>query len=365
MKIPFMNLAMQTEMIQEELWSAWQRIVSSNQFINGPDVEAFEKRFSEYCEIPHTVGVSNGTDALVLAFQALEIGRGDIVITVPNTFIATTEAITAVGAEIRFVDIDPETMLMDVQFLSEMIEDLKAENRLPKAIVPVHLFGQMCEMEAIQKIAERDNIKVVEDASQAHGARHKGKSPGYYGDIATYSFYPGKNLGAFGDAGAVVTRDEKLARWMRMAANHGREEKYLHSFEGKNNRMDTIQAAVLLIKLKYLEQWTEKRISNAESYDELFQDTEIVVPKRHQHNRHVYHLYVVRYRERDAWQKSLSRKGISTGIHYPVPLHLQPAYTNLGYRSGDFPITEKAASEMLSLPVDDRILSKTDLPSGL
>lgn len=365
MKIPFMNLAMQTEMIQEEVWSAWQRIVSNSQFINGPDVEAFENRFSEYCDIPHTVGVSNGTDALVLAFQALDIGRDDIVITVPNTFIATTEAITAVGAQIRFVDIDPETMLMDVQALSETVEELKAENSIPKAIVPVHLFGQMCEMEAIHEIAKEYDIKVVEDASQAHGARHKGKSPGYYGDIATYSFYPGKNLGAFGDAGAVASRDEELARWMRMAANHGRQEKYLHSFEGKNNRMDTIQAAVLLIKLKYLEQWTEKRISNAESYDALFQDTEIIVPKRHQHNRHVYHLYVVRYRERDAWQQTLSQKGISTGIHYPVPLHLQPAYTYLGYRSGDFPITEKAAEEMLSLPVDDEILTKTDLPSGL
>ncbi len=362
MTIPFMNLTKQTEQIWDELDSVWKRIVSNNQFINGPEVGEFETQFAAYCQSPYAIGLSNGTDALILALIGLGIKPGDIVITVPNTFIATTEAISATGARIEFVDVDPETLLMDTARLAQKVEQLKKENKPVKAIVPVHLYGQMCDMETISEIARDADLKVIEDSAQAHGASHKGKSPGYYGHVATYSFYPGKNLGAFGDAGALVTNDEQLASWVRMAANHGRREKYTHDFEGRNNRLDTLQAAVLLTKLKYLDQWTEKRIQNATIYDQQFKGTAVQPVLRRPENRHVYHLYVVQYEQRDRWQKQLKEKGIATGIHYPLPLHLQPAYAYLGYSQGDFPIAENAADKLLSLPVDDELIPASENP---
>ena len=362
MTIPFMNLSKQTEQIWEELEAVWKRIVQNNQFINGPEVGEFEKQFAAYCQCSNAVGLSNGTDALILALTGLGIGPGDIVITVPNTFIATTEAITATGARIEFVDVDEETLLMAPRKLEQRVEQLKKDNQPLKAVVPVHLYGQMCDMDAIADIAKSAGINVIEDAAQAHGALNHSKPPGTFGDAATFSFYPGKNLGAFGDAGALITRNDKLANWVRMASNHGRREKYSHDFEGRNNRLDTLQAAVLLSKLKHLDRWTDKRIENAAAYDKLFAGTDIRPVVRRPYNKHVYHLYVVRYTERDRWQEALKKKQISTGIHYPLPLHLQPAYTYLGYGKGDFPITEKAADEIISLPVDDQLISMPDLP---
>jgi dTDP-4-amino-4,6-dideoxygalactose transaminase len=362
MKIPLTNLNKQREQIWDELWPVWDRIIQNSQYINGPEVKQFEKEFAEYSRIPYAVGLSNGTDSLVLALKGLGIQRNDLVITVPNTFIATTEAVAAVGAKPVFVDVDPETMLMDPNQLELCIDKLKAEKKPVKAVIPVHLYGQMCDMEAISELAGKAGLKVVEDSAQCHGAEHKGNPPGFYGDAATFSFYPGKNLGAFGDAGAVLTKDAKLAEWIRMAANHGRQEKYTHAFEGSNNRLDTLQAAVLLVKLKHLEGWTEKRIENALAYESLFKGSEVGTPCCRPYNRHVYHQYVVRHQQRDQWMDKLQEKGISAGIHYPLPLHLQPAYSHLGYAKGDFPVTEQAAEEILSLPVDDEILTQSDLP---
>jgi len=362
MKIPFINLSKQTQQIWDELNPIWERIIKKGQFINGPEVEAFESDFASYCTMPNAVGISNGTDALILSLLGLGIEKGDIVITVPNTFIATTEAISAVGGNIEFVDVDPETILMAPQKLSELLDRLKIQGKKAKAVIPVHLFGQMCDMEAIAEIARCEGLKIIEDSSQAHGATHKGQASGFYGDIATFSFYPGKNLGAFGDAGAIVTQNEKLAKWIKMAANHGRQEKYTHTFEGRNNRLDTIQAAVLLVKLKYLEEWTEKRIANAGKYDNMFSKSSVTAPVRREYNRHVFHLYVVHYAKRDEWQTDLREKGIATGIHYPIPLHLQPAYQYLGFSEGDFPVAEMLAKEIISLPIDDEILTFSDLP---
>lgn len=362
MKIPLTNLGKQKEQIWDELWPIWERIIQNSQYINGPEVAQFEEEFARYSRIPHAIGLSNGTDALVLALKGLGIQRNDLVITVPNTFIATTEAISAVGAKPVFVDVDPGTMLMDPQQLEACIKRLQDGNKPLKAVIPVHLYGQMCDMEAIAGLAEKAGLKVIEDSAQCHGAEHKGNPPGFYGDAATFSFYPGKNLGAFGDAGAILTKDARLADWIKMAANHGRQEKYTHAFEGSNNRMDTIQAAVLLVKLRYLEEWTDRRIENAALYEKLFKGTGIETPCCKPCNRHVYHQYVVRYPQRDQWKDKLQEKGIAAGIHYPLPLHLQPAYDYLGYARGDFPVTEKAAEEILSIPVDDEILTQSDLP---
>ncbi len=362
MNIPLTNLGKQKEQIWDELWPLWERIIQKSQYINGPEVKQFEEEFATYSRIPHSVALSNGTDALVLALKGLGVQQNDLVITVPNTFIATTEAISVIGARPVFVDVDPDTMLMDPDQLQACIERLRSENKPVTAVVPVHLYGQMCDMETISDLATRAGLKVIEDSAQCHGAEHKGNPPGYYGDAATFSFYPGKNLGAFGDAGAVLTKDAKLAEWIKMAANHGRQEKYTHAFEGTNNRMDTIQAAVLLVKLRYLEEWTNKRIENAACYETLFNGTEVGTPCCKPFNRHVYHQYVVRYRQRDQWKEKLQEKDIAAGIHYPLPLHLQPAYAYLGYGKGDFPVSEKAADEILSIPVDDEILTQSDLP---
>ncbi|KXS37345.1 MAG: glutamine--scyllo-inositol transaminase [Candidatus Frackibacter sp. T328-2] len=350
MKIPFMDLSDCYEQIHDEVMKKINYLIDNTRFIGGEEVDKFEEEFAKYCNVEHAIGCGNGTDALVLALRALEIGPGDKVLTVPNTFIATAEAVTNVGAEVDFVDIEEDTYTMSPKKLKEYLEIQGSTSNI-KAIIPVHLYGQMADMKAIMKIAEEYELKVIEDSAQAHGAELNGKRPGEYGDIATFSFYPGKNLGAFGDAGAVVTNDDQLAKKISMLANHGRLEKYKHQIEGYNSRLDSIQAAVLRVKLKYLEEWTEGRIENAGYYDELLLNKNIITPTVRNKTRHVYHLYVVRVDKRDELRDKLAGKGISTGIHYPIPLHLQPAYDYLEYNEGHFPVSERASKEIISLPM--------------
>lgn len=361
MKIPLLNLTFQNNQIEDEVFTAIKEIVHNNQFINGPAVSEFETKFAEYCQIPYAVGVGNGTDALILAMKAIGVENGDHIITVPNTFIATTEAITTVGGKAVFIDVNPETFLMDPIRLEQKIELLLSEGKKVKAIIPVHLYGMMCEMDRIKEIADQYHIKIIEDSAQAHGAHYKGNLPGHYSDIATFSFYPGKNLGAYGDAGAVITKNREYYQWIQMAKDHGRFNKYFHQFESGNFRIDTIQAAVLIIKLKYLESWTQKRIENAKRYEAVFRDTEILPPFCPSDRRHVYHIYAIRSPERDRIREHLTSRDVSTGIHYPIPLHLQPAYAYLGYRKGDFPNAEQLADTILSIPIDDQIIQRQDL----
>ncbi|MTI59426.1 MAG: DegT/DnrJ/EryC1/StrS family aminotransferase [Firmicutes bacterium] len=349
MNIPFMDLSDSYNQIYDEIIAKIKSLIDDTRFIGGKEVDKFEEEFAQYCKVKYAVGCSNGTDALILALKSLGIGRGDKVITVPNTFIATAEAVTAVGGIVDFVDIEEDTYTMDPEKLRKYLESEKASN--VKAIIPVHLYGQMANMEEIMKIAKDYDLKVIEDSAQAHGAEYKGKRSGQYGDIATFSFYPGKNLGAFGDAGAVVTNNEEIAMQIKMLLNHGRIEKYKHEMEGFNSRLDSIQAAVLRVKLKYLEEWTENRIKKAVLYNKLLADKDVITPYVRKKGKHVYHLYVLRTDNRDLLRENFNNKGIHTGIHYPIPLHLQPAYEYLGYEIGDFPLSEKASEEVISLPL--------------
>ncbi|MBM7556923.1 DegT/DnrJ/EryC1/StrS family aminotransferase [Halanaerobacter jeridensis] len=350
-QIPFMDLSDCYNQVYDEIMEKIGHLIDNTRFIGGEEVNKFEEEFAEYCNTEYCIGCGNGTDALVLALRALEIGQGDKVITVPNTFIATAEAVTNVGAKVDFVDVEEDTYTMDPEKLQNYLKNQDSTDNI-KAIIPVHLYGQMANMEEIMKIAREYGLKVIEDSAQAHGAELNGKRPGEYGDIATFSFYPGKNLGAFGDAGALVTNNEGLYKKVKMLANHGRlEEKYKHRVEGYNSRLDSIQAAVLRVKLNYLEEWTEERIKNAKYYDDFLTDKEVVTPVVRKNARHVYHLYVVRANKRDELRNELSNEDISTGIHYPIPLHLQPAYEYLGYKEGEFPISENVSEEIISLPM--------------
>lgn len=354
--IPFMNLISQYDKIKGEIREALDGVLDSANFIMGPDVASFEKEFSDFCGARFCSGVGNGTDALVIALKALGIRADDRVITVPNTFIATTEAISLAGGRPEFVEVDPKTLLMDPDRLEQKIKALLAKNIPVKAVICVHLYGQPCDMESITSIARKYGLKVVEDAAQAHGAEFNGKKVGVLGDVACFSFYPGKNLGAYGDAGAVVTNDPQLAEQVSMLRNHGRLNKYEHEIEGVNSRLDTLQAAVLRVKLRYLEEWTRARIENAAIYGRELAGVEgLTLPFVHQGARHVFHLYVVRVKQRDRVQQLLKEAGIATGVHYPIPLHLQPAYRHLGWEAGAFPESEKAAHEILSLPMDAEI----------
>lgn len=349
--IPFMDLSDCYNQIYDEVSKKLERLMKDTIFIGGDEVEKFEEEFAAFCHVNHSIGCGNGTDALILSLKALGIGAGDKVLTVPNTFIATSEAITAVGAEVDFIGIESDTYTMSSVKLKKYLEKQERTKNV-KAIIPVHLYGQMADMESIMKIAQDYNLKVIEDAAQAHGAELNGKRPGEYGDLATFSFYPGKNLGAFGDAGAVVTNNNELARKVKMLSDHGRyNEKYNHQMEGYNSRLDSIQAAVLRVKLKYLEEWTEMRIENANYYDALLKNEDIIIPYVRNNSRHVYHLYVIRVNFRDEIKEELFRNKIKTGIHYPVPLHLQSAYSYLGFHKGDFSLSEKISNEILSLPM--------------
>jgi dTDP-4-amino-4,6-dideoxygalactose transaminase len=345
MIIPFVDLKAQYETLKDEVTEAIRGVLDSARFIGGEAVAGFERDFAAYCQVRYARGVANGTDALHLALRALGIGHGDEVITTANTFIATAAAIVATGARPVFVDIDPDTYTLDPR----MIE--RALTGHTKAIVPVHLFGQPADMDPIKDIARRRALYVVEDAAQAHGAEYQGVRTGALGDVACFSFYPGKNLGAYGDGGAVTTNSAAIAERIERLRDHGRTTHYSHSEIGFNSRLDSLQAAVLQIKLRHLDEWNANRRRAAAWYAAELAQSGIKTPFVRQGSTHVYHLYVINTNERDRMRSKLDDAGVATGIHYPLPLHLQPALTHLGYKPGDLPCCEAMAARSLSLPM--------------
>jgi len=346
MKVPFLDLKAHHDPIRAQLDSAIGEVINANAFAGGPFVAAFEKDFATYCGTEFAVGVGSGTEALWLSLLALGVGPGDEVITVPSTFMATAEAISFCGARPVLVDIEEQTYTMDPALLGPAI------TVRTKAIIPVHLFGQMADMDPILQLARRRGIPVIEDACQAHGALYQGKKAGSLGVAGCFSFYPGKNLGAFGEAGAVVTHDATLSAKLQVLRDHGQARKYFHSDIGWNARMDGIQGAVLRVKLKYLESSNQQRRAHASLYNELLSATEqVITPFTAPDNQHIYHIYAVRVRERDRLLQAMAERGIACAIHYPVPIHLQEAYRSLGYGEGSFPVAERCAREFLSLPM--------------
>ncbi len=377
--ISFLDLVTMHRELEPELTAVFQRALATAGFIGGPMVEQFERAFAEFCDAKFCVGVNSGTDALRFALSAAGVTSGDVVITVPNTFIATTEAISQAGAEPRFVDIDERTYNMDPVKVREYVQngctfdsrlDVLIDNKTGKrvsAIVPVHLYGQMADMDALLEIAEQYKLIVVEDACQAHGAQYysrkenRWRMAGSIGRAAAFSFYPGKNLGACGEAGAITTNEEGLVRTTRMMRDHGQAKKYYHDMEGYNGRLDSIQAGFLSVKLKHLSNWNQSRRERAAKYNQLFAaaKSSVNAPYEPSWSKAVYHLYVIQVENREVLQAILAKENIGTGIHYPVALHLQKAYVNLGYRPGDFPVCERAAERILSLPMFPHI-SETD-----
>lgn len=343
--IPFVDLKAQYLSIKPEIDEAVLRVLESSQFVLGEEVTAFEQDFARYCGVEHAVGVNSGTSALHLALLAASVGPGDEVITVPFTFVATTAAICYTGARPVFVDIDPTSFNMDVGQIEASITPRT------KAILPVHLYGQPADMDPILDIGRRHDLVVIEDAAQAHGAEYKSRRIGSVGDLTCFSFYPGKNLGAYGEGGAITTSNVDYARKLRMLRDWGAERKYYHELRGYNYRLEGMQGSVLRVKLRYLEDWTEARRAHAERYSELLAPSHVATPLELPYSRHVYHIFAVRTPRRDALQQALAAQAIQTGIHYPIPVHLQPAYADLGHRPGDFPHTERAAAEVLSLPM--------------
>lgn len=363
MKIPFLDLISPHRELEEELVAVFREALRGGRFIGGPMVEEFEKEFAQFCDAQYCVGVNSGTDALRFALIAAGIRLKDEVITVPNTFIATTEAITQACAKPVFVDIDEQTYNMDPNKLEDYLKKrfthyAKRSASRTRAVIPVHLYGQMADMDPIRELAEEYHFIIIEDACQAHGAEYfsrkenRWRKAGSIGNAAAFSFYPGKNLGACGEGGAVTTDNEEIAQKVKMLRDHGQAQKYFHDIEGYNGRLDAIQAGILRIKLKYLPAWNESRRQCAYRYNELFNNIDgLLKPYEPSWSKAVYHLYIIRSHVRDLLQKYLAENHIATGLHYPLPLHLQNAYVNLGYRKGDFPISEKAASEILSLPM--------------
>ena len=343
--IPFVDLKAQYRSIKSEVDAAVQGVLDSCQFTLGSEVVAFEQEFAAYSGSLYGLGVNTGTSALHMALLAAGIGRGDEVITVPFTFVATVSAIDYTGAKAVFVDIDPATYTMDPAQVEAAITPST------KAIIPVHLYGQCADMDPILAIAKKHGLVVIEDACQAHGAEYKGRRAGSMGDMACFSFYPGKNLGAAGEGGMVVTANPEFARTVRMLRDWGAEKKYHHVLKGYNFRMEAIQGAILRVKLRHLEQWTEARRAAAKRYDQLLLDSGVGLPRQADYARHVYHIYAVRTSQRAALQEALTAQGIQTGIHYPFPVHLLPAFADLGYPVGSFPHSERAAGEVLSLPM--------------
>jgi len=348
--VNFVDLKKQYHSIKEEIDSAVLGVLESTQFVLGKEVAAFEEEFADYSQSDHAVAVNSGTSALHLAFLAAGIGAGDEVITVANTFIATVAAIRYTGATPVLVEMDPVSYAMDPATLEAAITERT------KAICPVHLFGQMADMDAIMAVADKHNLIVIEDAAQAHGAEYKGKRAGSIGHIGCFSFYPGKNLGAYGEGGLVTTDNTDYAHAIRVMRDWGAEKKYYHDLPGFNYRMTGLQGAILRVKLRHLEEWTEARRAHAAYYNQLLKDTDVDTPTEMPYARHVYHLYVIRSRQRDALQAALGEQKIYTGIHYPIPVHMQKAHADLGYKQGDFPLTEKAADEILSLPMFAELL---------
>ena len=346
MKTPFLDLKAMSAEVAEEVSNAWNGIVEDSNFVLGRQVDAFEGEFAAYCGCRHAIGVASGLDALKLILRAMDIGAGDEVITVANSFIATALAISSVGATPVLVDMDERDFLIDVQLIEGAITPKT------KAIMPVHLYGQSAEMDPILEIATRHGLKVVEDAAQAHGALYKGRRCGALGDAAAFSFYPGKNLGAFGDGGAVTTNDDALAEKIRSLRNYGSPRRYHHELLGENSRLDTVQAAVLSAKLKRLDGWNRNRRNVAGRYAELLEGLEgITLPATNGYAEHVHHLFVIRTGQRDALKDHMEAHGVGCIIHYPIPIHLQEAYAGMGWMAGDFPASEQAAKEILSLPI--------------
>jgi dTDP-4-amino-4,6-dideoxygalactose transaminase len=355
MKVPFLDLKAQYESIKDEINVAIQQLLDSSAFAGGPFVGKFEKEFAAFCGCKHAIGVGSGTEALWFSLLALGIGPGDEVITVPNTFIATGEAISFCGATPVFVDIDEKTYNMDPNKFADLLKFRNSHSAIRnsiKAVIPVHLFGQTADMDPIMEIAGRHGLFVIEDACQAHGAEYKGTKAGSIGDTGCFSFYPGKNLGAYGEAGAVVTNNDALAEKIRILRDHGQPKKYYHDVIGWNGRMDGLQGAILSVKLKHLPSWNEARRKNAQMYHDLLSNIEgILTPKEANYAKHIYHLYVVRVHNRDVLIRALGEKSISSGIHYPIPIHLQDAYRFLRLRKGNFPVAEQCANELISLPI--------------
>ena len=370
-KIPFLDLISLHEELENELVPVFQKALRTAGFIGGPMVDGFEREFARFTDAAHCLGVASGTDAVRFALMAAGVQPGDIVVTVPHTFIATTEAISQAGARADFIDIDERTYCMSPAKLQEYLERecyLDSETGKPfhrthkvpiTAVIPVHIYGQVADMDGILELARRYKLIVIEDACQAHGAEYFSKKEnrwrkaGSMGHAAAFSFYPGKNLGACGEAGAVTTNDEALAQKVRMLRDHGQSRKYYHEMEGYNGRLDAIQAGILQVKLHHLSEWNEKRRQIAARYNDLLREvpTSLVLPCEPDWSRGIYHLYVVRTAKRNELQEHLTKSGIGTGIHYPVPVHLQKPYRAVGFKEGDFPVTERAAEEVLSLPM--------------
>jgi dTDP-4-amino-4,6-dideoxygalactose transaminase len=370
-KIPFLDLVTPHKELEAELLAVVKKAFSNAGFIGGPMVEEFEKEFAAFCGAKYCVGVNSGTDALRFAFMAAGVKPGDIIVTVPHTFIATTEAISQAGAQIAFVDIHEQTYTMDPEKLRQYLETKcefdtqtgmlteRASKHRVAGIVPVHLYGQTADMDPILDLAAKYNLFVIEDACQAHGAQYFSKKDntwklaGSMGQAAAFSFYPGKNLGACGEAGAITTNDETAAARMRMIRDHGQAKKYYHDIEGYNGRLDSIQAGWLSVKLRHLAKWNESRRALAHRYHKLLAEVKdaALLPLEADWTKGVYHLYVIRVQDREALQAYLAEMGIGSGIHYPIPLHLQKAYQHLNYKKGDFPVTERIAVEIVSLPM--------------
>jgi len=351
MKVALFELIRQYNALKDEIDPVISSVINKGSFILGENVAKLEEEVASYCGAKYAVGVANGTDALELAIKALGIGPGDEVITVPFTFIATTEAICLNGAAPVFVDIEPDTFNMDVSQIEKKI------TKRTKAIMPVHLFGQACDMSAVATASKKHGIKVIEDCAQAIGAEYKGMKVGSFGDIGCFSFFPSKNLGCFGDGGMVTTSDKELAGRIKMLRVHGQAQRYRHEIEGRNSRLDELQASILRVKLRHLDEWNESRRRNAKYYDAVFapikESGKAVLPVEAEGRKHVYNIYNIRVPggNRDGLREALTAEGVGTAVYYPIPLHLQPVYAKYGWKEGDFPVSEKTCGEVLALPV--------------
>lgn len=342
--IPFIDFSRQNKLLKKKLLRAVAGVIDCQAYILGPDVDTFEREFASYSGVKHAVGVASGYDAILLSLQALGIGNGDEVITVPNTFISTVLPILVVGARPVFVDVERATLSMNIALVEQYITPRT------KAIIPVHLFGLPVAMDPLIQLAKKHKLVIIEDACQAHGAMYKGKKAGSIGDVGCFSFYPSKNLGAFGDAGMVTTNRRDIGEKLRILRNIGQKEKNIHNILGMNSRLDTIQAAMLRVKLPYLDTWVQKRRQLAYRYNSLLVGLPVVLPVEPESSKSSFHLYVIRTPDRDELKRYLEDNGVLCGIHYPIPIHLQPCMKELGYKRGDFPVSEQSAREVLSLP---------------